>query len=143
MDHDRLMRFVVLADVLKLETLRQIDIKLWPIEGCLIFHPFIWKILLGQSQNQSGLSPLPIIIGTEILLRGIASSDREFDFEFFKTESPQQSKSKLNTINDLSTHRLGSTENMRIVLGETAHPHQSMQGTGQFRTVAGAQFGIT
>src|SRR5258708_5931339 len=82
-------------------------------------------------------------MGTEILLRRIGSSNRQCDLEFIKTESTEQIESKLNAINYLSAHCLGSTENVRIVLGESAHPHQPVQGTGQFRAIAGAQFGVS
>src|SRR5258708_32866272 len=82
-------------------------------------------------------------MGTEILLRRIGSSNRQCDLEFIKTESTEQIESKLNAINYLSAHCLGSTENVRIVLGESAHPHQPVQSTGQFRAIAGAQFGVS
>ena len=156
------MRLVVVTDVLELKTFRQVEIKLhrrqlpqpadrilhldvnlWSIERCFIFHALVWKFLLVQRVDQSELGILPLIVRAEIFLARIRASDREFDLELCKTERTQQREGKMNAIDNLATYLCRRTENVRIVLGETTDPHQTMQSAGKLGAIAGSEFCIT
>src|SRR6266496_2701459 len=96
MDHDRAMWFVILADILELETLREIEIKLhggqlprptdsifnpnvylWTIEDGFSFHTLVRNASLVQSSYQRFHRAIPVFIRAKIVSVCVITSYRK------------------------------------------------------------------
>ena len=162
MDHDWLVRLVVLANVFQFESSREVEIKLnrsqlpqpangildfnvdlGTVKGRLTFNAFIRKLLLIQSRNKGSLSQFPVFITPDELLVLAFAFNRQLNSEFFKTERLQQVKRKANAVDYLVSDRLGRAEKVRIILSKPSHTHQAVQCARELGAVTRAQFRVT
>src|SRR5215813_2425227 len=151
MDHYRLVRLVVFADVLQLKAFWQIEIKLdrgqlpgpadrvfdpdiylWTIEDCFALDPLVRNIFIVERINQSGLSAIPFFVGTEIVCFWIVASNRQLHFDILKTKDFKKIKGKVDTTQYLRSHGFWSTEKVRVILSKSTSPGQSVKSARKF-----------
>src|SRR5712691_9351741 len=161
MNHYWLVWLVVLADIFKLETSGQIEVKLhrrqlpgapdgvfdaniylWTIENSFTFNALVGNATIIQRRGQHFFRAIPIFVRTEVMNVAATSAYRKFHFDFLKTKDLKHVECKVDTTDDLTIDCLGRTENMRIVLRKPAHARQTMQCPRQFRAIDSAQLGI-
>ena len=155
--HHRTVRFAVFADILQLEALRQVkidlhrgalpgtaqyildlEIDLRPVEHPLAGIDFIIQLadLQGLPQRFGGF--VPIFNAADILL----GPRRQVNLIVFEPERAQDQQHQVHRLDDLVGQLFRGAEDMRIVLGKAAHPHQTVQHPGALEAVDRAQLGI-
>ena len=80
---------------------------------------------------------VPLCVGADPLIR----PGGQLDNDVLETEIRVDLEKQIDKGRHLILDLVFGTENMRIVLGEVAHPHQAMQRAGRFIAVAGAELG--
>src|SRR5947207_6414095 len=150
MHHYRPMRLVIFADVFELKAFGQIEIPLncaklpqssdrvfhfeidlRTIEGRFAFYAVIGNTTSVQAGGQHLFSVLPLLVRTEIQFVPIASLHRKLVLDLLKTKSFEHLIGKIDAIIDLARNLFRRAEEMRVVNGESTHPHQSMQRSGK------------
>src|SRR4029453_15769974 len=139
-NHKRSVRLVVFTDVLKLESLGKIEIKLhrrqfpvsanrifntnvdfWPVENCFTFHPLVRDALVLKCIGKSSFGAFPIFIRSQIMSIRIATSNRQFNFDILEPKDSIKMISKVDAPQYFFSNGLRRTENVGIVLSEPAH----------------------
>src|ERR1041385_5169431 len=161
MNHDRLVRLVVFADVLELKTLRQIEVKLdcrqlprapdrifdtnvdlRTIERCFTFDARVRNAAAIQSIGQSSFGAGPVLIRAEEHTVVVAS-DGELDLIVVKAKRLVDVKGEVDAGNNLSAHRLRRTKKVCVVLRKPAHANQPVQRAGKLGAITRAKLRVT
>src|SRR5712692_10079350 len=161
MHHHGPMGLVVFADVLQFESFRQIEIPLHrselpqtpnrifdleidlrTIERRFAFHALVINAARIQTRGQRAFGLRPIFFLAQIELTGVASLDRQLEFDLFKSERLQNLVSEVNTVINLSPNLFRRAKQVRIVNGEAAHAHQAVQRARKLSAIDRAHLGV-
>ena len=144
MNHYRYLTLIVFAHIGGAQTRRQGEVQLYctalpcaieaviqgkfnfrTVEGAFTQLIFKWDIVFFQRNGQVRLSTIPHFVATDTFF----GTSGEFDNDFLEAKCAvhivDHTDAGVNFIADL----LFSTEDMRIILGEAAYTHQTMQRT--------------
>src|SRR5579885_28716 len=160
-NHHGAVRLVVLADVLKLEALRQVEVPLHgaelpqatdgvldlevnlrPVERGLALDALVIDAALVESLGQRRLGVRPALFRAEPLLRGVAAFDRKLEADFVEAEGSEHVNDKINAVADLLANLLRRAEQVRVVNGEAAHAHQPVERARKLRAIDRAHLGV-
>src|SRR5690606_10852255 len=158
MQHNRRLARTIFGDILRAQTARQHEIKLQgttlpeptqtvaqrkldlrTVESAFTGLQIPLETCLVQRLFQSPLRLIPVGIITHPIFR--TSGQLQLDVIEAKIAIDLQGQS--NKVGRLGLDLLIGTENVRIILSEPAHPHQTMQRTRRLVTMTGAELSQT
>src|ERR1043165_6058521 len=140
------MRLVILAYILKLETLRQVEIplhrselpeatdgvfdlevNLWTIERALALDALVLDAVFLQNSRELVFGLRPFFVRAEIVLVRLIAFDGQLELNLLEPERLQDRDDEINAVADLLAHLIGRAEEMRVVNRKPAHAHQPVQ----------------
>src|ERR1700730_2079950 len=90
-----------------------------------------------EDAGQGRLGPVPGLVRADALFW----PRRQFDDDVLEPEIPVDGKDEVVDLQALLHDLIPGAKNMRVVLGEGAHPHEAMNRAGRLVAVADAKFG--
>src|SRR5262249_16382837 len=146
MHHERLVAAAVFADVFEAEALRKVEIELHrgqlpgPPDGVNQLHVnlraikdrFSFHAPEGDLHpiyrvHQSALGTFPVLHGAGVALRLGRVACGEFDFEAVEAKGAQYGEGEVHTGGDFTLDLVRGSEDVRVVLSETAHAQQPVE----------------
>ena len=158
MQHNRLVFLAVFADVGNVKTLRQVhvylngaalpfaadgvfqdELQFGTVESAFAFVDLEFIAVRGQRVGQGVFAQIPDFVGADPV--NAVRTGGKVDLDVFKTEVLVNVENQFQRGNALFFHLFRGAEDVGIVLGKFAYPHQPHQRTGGLVAVNLAEFG--
>ena len=151
MQHQRGLAGIILGHVFRTQPFGQVGIELYraalpqtpqavlqrefdfrPVKRALSGQILKRQLVLIECRSQRCFRLVPVRIRSDPLFR----AGGQLDLHVVKAEVGIHRLQHHDKVRYLSLHLIFGTENVRVVLGKAAHPHQTVQRTGRLIAVA-------